>query len=94
MVPHTVEISGKKNEVTNAVVVTKNKNANDVYFTGSSTRFDLTNALYEISTKGSGRVYKYNPEKNTSEGMILDPTATFMFLVEERPLFPGNSRKQ
>ena len=81
LVPHTVEISGKKNEVTNAVVVTKNKNANDVYFTGSSTRFDLTNALYEISTKGSGRVYKYNPEKNTSEGRILDPPVMFIYYI-------------
>ena len=70
LVPNTFEIKGKNNKVTNAVVVTKNKDANDIYFTTSSTRFDLTNALYEIATKGSGRVYKYNPEKNVSEGKL------------------------
>ena len=71
MVPHTVEIDGRKNQVTNAVVASKNRYSDYVYFTGSSTRFDLTNALYDFATKGSGRVYKYDSKKNASEGNFL-----------------------
>ena len=68
MVPHTTKIKGRANKVTNAVVVTKTKNTSEIYYTASSTKFDLTNAMYEVLTKGSGRLYKYDMEKNTSEG--------------------------
>ena len=86
--PHNFEINGKNNKITNAVVITKNKDANDMYYTSSSTRFDLTNALYEIATKGSGRVYKYNPEKNVSEGKLrifcfnLKETRKLYFIIK------------
>ena len=73
-----MEIDGRKNQVTNAVVVSKNENKNEVYFTGSSTRFDLTNALYEIATRGSGRVYKYDPKKNVSEGKTFSVSTSYI----------------
>ena len=79
--PHTVEIKGRKNMITNAVVVSKKKNSRDIYYTSSSTNFDLTDAVYEALTQGSGRLYKYDIEKNTSEGEV------FLQLLFK---FPGN----
>ena len=66
LVPNTVEINGGNNLITNAVVVARN--TNHVYYTASSTKFDLTDAMYEALTKGSGRLYKYDMNTNTSTG--------------------------
>ena len=71
LVPHTVEIKGRKNTLTNAVALSKHNNSRNIYYTSSSTNFDLTDAVYEALTKGSGRLYKYDIEKNTSEGELF-----------------------
>ncbi len=68
LVPHTLEIEGKTNKITNSVVVRKR---GDVYFTSSSTKFTLSDAMYEALTSGSGRLYKYDMEKNTSTGKLI-----------------------
>ena len=80
LVPHNVEIKGRKNLLTNAVVVSKNKSSTDIYYTSSSTNFDLTDAVYEVLTKGSGRLYKYDIQKNASEGKVLFKSC-LIFLV-------------
>ena len=61
-----MEIKGGNNLITNAVVVARN--SNQVYYTTSSTKFDLTDAMYEALTKGSGRLYQYDMNTNTSMG--------------------------
>ena len=76
LVPNTVEIDGGNNLITNAVVVARN--TNQVYYTASSTKFDLTNAMYEALTKGSGRLYKYDMKTNSN--VLSHPNAGRFFL--------------
>ena len=66
LVPNTMEINGGNNLITNAVVVARN--TNHVYYTASSTKFDLTDAMYEALTKGSGRLFKFDMNTNTPTG--------------------------
>ena len=63
--PSTLEINGKKNLITNALVLTKDSKV--IYYTVSSTNFPLTNGMYEALTVPSGRVLKYDVYGNMSK---------------------------
>ena len=65
LVPSSLEINGKKNLITNSLVVGKDSKV--IYFTVSSTNFPLTNGLYEVLTVPSGRVLKYDVYGNISK---------------------------
>ena len=65
LVPSTLEINGKKNLITNSLVVSQDSKV--IYFTVSSTNFQLTNGMYEILTVPSGRVLKYDVYGNISK---------------------------
>jgi len=69
LVPSTLEINGKKNLITNSLVLTKDSKV--IYYTVSSTNFPLTNGMYEALTVPSGRVLKYDVYGNMSK-VIMD----------------------
>jgi len=65
LVPSTLEINGKKNLITNSLVLSQDSKT--IYYTVSSTNFHLTNGMYEIMSMPSGRVLKYDVYGNMSK---------------------------
>ena len=65
LVPSTLEINGKKNLITNSLVLSQDSKT--IYYTVSSTNFHLTNGMYEIMSVPSGRVLKYDVYGNMSK---------------------------
>ena len=65
LVPSSLEINGKKNLITNSLVLSQDSKV--IYYTVSSTNFQLTNGMYEIMSVPSGRVLKYDVYGNMSK---------------------------
>ncbi len=90
LVPSSLEIDGKRNRITNSLVMTKDSKV--VYFTVSSTNFPLHNGMYELMTMPSGRVLKYDTYGNMSKvimdelsfanGITLSPEEDFLLVNE------------
>ncbi len=78
LLPASVEIDGKRNLVTNSLALTSD--GKTVYFTTSSTNFDLSNGMFELMAAPSGRVLKYDIASNTTK-VCLD-----LSLSRVRPL--------
>ena len=90
LVPSTLEIDGKQNLLTNSL--TMSKDAKTIYYTVSSTNFQLTNGMYELLTVPSGRVLKYDVYANMSKviidelsfanGIAISPNEDFLLVNE------------
>jgi sugar lactone lactonase YvrE len=76
--------------VTNSLVLTKDSKT--IYFTSSSTNFDLSNGMYELLSSPSGRVLKYDVYGNITKvimdeisfanGIALSPGEDFLLVCE------------
>lgn len=61
------EIEGVKPKVPNSVAVASD---GSVYWTDSSSNYQLKNGLFECLTSGSGRLIKYNPKTQTNQVLM------------------------
>lgn len=90
LVPSSLEIDGKKNLLTNSLAISKDSKT--IFFTVSSTNFQLSNGMYELLTVPSGRVLKYDTYGNMSKvlmdelsfanGISLSPDEDFLLVNE------------
>merc|ERR1711988_1125960 len=90
LVPSSLEIDGKRNTLTNSL--TMSKDAKTIYYTVSSTNFELSNGMYEFLTVPSGRVLKYDVYGNMSKvimdelsfanGIAISPNEDFLLVNE------------
>lgn len=63
------EIDGKKSKIFNSVAVASN---GDLYWTDSSTEFDLQDGLYDMFADGSGRLIHYDAKTKKNTVLIKD----------------------
>ena len=90
LVPSNALIDGKRNVLTNSLVLSKDSKT--IYYTVSSTNFPLHNGMYEVLTKPSGRLLKYDVYGNISKvlmddlsfanGVTLSPNEDFLLVCE------------
>jgi len=90
LLPPNLEVEGKIHKVYNSVVVSADEET--VYLTVSSTRFVLSDGLFEMISDGSGRLVSYNlrtqkvmvlvEEINFANGVELDPSENFLLFCE------------
>lgn len=63
------EIDGKKSKIFNSVAVASN---GDLYWTDSSTEFDLQDGLYDMFADGSGRLVHYDAKTKKNTVLLKD----------------------
>ena len=90
LVPSSLEIEGKRNVLTNSLSISSD--GKTIYYTVSSTNFQLTNGMYEMLSVPSGRVLKYDVYANMSKvimddlsfanGIALSPKEDFLLVNE------------
>jgi len=90
LLPPNLQVDGKVHKVYNSIVLASDDET--VYLTVSSTRFVLSDGVFEIVSDGSGRLVTFNlvtkkvsvlvEEINFANGLEMDPSENFLLFCE------------